>query len=83
MNFYFNQMEPEPHQHEINKSISAHLIMFGVALLICHSIFLVWDTFFCQQLEDCQFAAMVLALVPYTIQDLISPFINFQFEIVL
>lgn len=30
MNFYFNQLEPEPHQHEINRSISTHLICLGL-----------------------------------------------------
>lgn len=30
MNFYFNQLEPEPHQHEIDRSISTHLICLGL-----------------------------------------------------
>lgn len=55
--------------------------MFGVALLICHSLFLVWDTFFCQEVEDCQFTVVVLG--PYTIQNSISAFIYVQFEIAL
>lgn len=30
MNFYFNQLEPEPHQHETDRSISTHLTCSGL-----------------------------------------------------
>lgn len=38
----FNQQEPEPHQYEIDRSISTHRNIFGATLLICSRIFLVW-----------------------------------------